>query len=386
MKRKFIFVMMMSVLALQMAACGKEASPAETETEQATEAVSEVAETAENTENTEIANPWKEITEEEASQLVPNGFSAPEGATNVVWRAMGNTDPSSFEVPGPLVEMDFDLDGMSYTAREQVLGDNNQDISGMFYDWTVTDDITLANWGDGNMPGKASRYVGESESADLITWYDVEVGIAYSLSTVAKDLDGFDLQAIAEAIYDPDKQASAGIPDDEEEHVPMDITGCDTFTQIVDKLKAGQGYANVTIGDKDVLLVSTGTYDYDGDGSKFAAIDADVYEYDKDGNILYLGYVECGGTAYPLAVKNGILYVGNNHGMKKMTITEFDILAVDENAYVEYDSEGKGTYYYTSELRTVNEDPDAKFADDSKLNEFYADYDAADMVEFNTVQ
>ena len=85
---------------------------------------------------------------------------------------------------------------------------------------------------------------------------------------------------------------------------------------------------------------------------------------------MYLGYVECGGTAYPLAVDKGILYVGNNHGMKKMTITEFDFLAIDENAYVDYDSEGNGTYYYTSDLRTVNEDPDAKFPDDSKLNEF----------------
>ena len=385
MKKKILLVMMMSVFALQMTACGKEAAPAETEPAETTEAV-ETTENTENTENTELANPWTEITEEQATAKIPNSFSAPEGATNVVWRAMGDMDPSSFEVPGPVIELDFDLNDMSFTAREQITGDDNQDISGMFYDWTVTNDITLANWADGNMPAKASRYVGDSESADLVTWYDVEIGISYSLSTVAKDLDGFDPQAIVEAMYDPNKQASAGIPDDADEHVPMDITGCDTFTQIVDKLQAGQGYANVTIADKDVLLVASGTYDYDGDGKKFVAIDADVYEYNADGKIQYLGYVECGGTAYPLSVKDGVLYVGNNHGMKKMTITEFDLLAVDENAYVDYDSDGNGTYYYTSDIRTVNEDPDAKYADDSKLNEFYADYEKAEMVEFNTVQ
>lgn len=385
MKKRVLIVMMMSVFALQMAACGKETAPAETETAETTE-VAEVAETTEATESTELANPWKEITEDEATALVPNSFSAPEGATNVVWRAMGNTDPSAFEVPGPVVELDFDLDGMSFTAREQIVGDNDQDISGMNYEWTVTDDITLANWGDGNMPGTASRFVGESESADLVRWYDVEIGIAYSLSTVAKDLDGFDPQAVAEALYDPNKQAGADIPDDEEGHVPMDITGCDTFTQIVDKLQAGQGYANVTVGDKDVLLVASGTYDYDGDGKKFVAIDADVYEYDADGNILYLGYVECGGTAYPLSSDGKLLYVGNNHGMKKMTITESDLLVIDENAYVEYDGDGNGTYYHTSDIRTVNDDPDAKVADDTILNQFFADYEAADMIEFNTVQ
>ena len=380
--------MVMGVLALQTAACGKEAVPTDTGTTDITENV-ETTETTENTENTEeagLANPWTEVTEEEASSLVPNGFSAPEGATNVVWRVMGNTDPNNFDVPGPLVEMDFDLDGMSFTAREQVLGDNNQDISGMFYDWTVTDDITLANWADGNMTGTASRYVGESESADLITWYDVEIGVAYSLSTVAKDLEGFDLQAIAEAIYDPAKQASAGIPDDEDEHVPMDITGCDTFTQIVDKLQTGQGYANVTVGDKDVLLVASGTYDYDGDGKKFVAIDADVYEYDADGNILYLGYVECGGTAYPLASDGKLLYVGGNHGMKKMIITDLDLLVVDENAYVEYDTDGNATYYHTSELRDVNDDPDGKVEDDSIFNQFFEDYGGANIIEFNTIQ
>ena len=79
------------------------------------------------------------------------------------------------------------------------------------------------------MPATYSRYVGDTEWADVINWYDFETGAAYSLSTVAPDLDGFDLQAIAEAIYDPGKQIGAGIPD-EEEHVAMDITDCDTFT------------------------------------------------------------------------------------------------------------------------------------------------------------
>ncbi len=37
---------------------------------------------------------------------------------------------------------------------------------------------------------------------DLLTWYDYEIGIAYSVSVEADDLDGFDLEAIAEQMYD----------------------------------------------------------------------------------------------------------------------------------------------------------------------------------------
>ena len=39
-----------------------------------------------------------------------------------------------------------------------------------------------------------------------------------------------------------------------------------------------RGYANVTVADKDVLLVASGTYDYDSDGKKFVAIDAYVHQ------------------------------------------------------------------------------------------------------------
>ena len=69
MKKKVLLVMMMSVFALQMAACGKEAAPAETEPAETTEAV-ETTENTENTENTELANPWTEITEEQATQAI----------------------------------------------------------------------------------------------------------------------------------------------------------------------------------------------------------------------------------------------------------------------------------------------------------------------------
>lgn len=121
----------------------------------------------------------------------------------------------------------------------------------------------------------------------------------------------------------------------------IDISNCYTFTQIVDqKLSPGMGYANVTIGDEDALLVCSGAYD-NLDGN-MAAIDATVFIY-KDNAPYEVGKACSAGTAYPLAVKDGMLYTGSNHWICKYTI-EDDKLTLAEMASVNYDAEGNGTY------------------------------------------
>ena len=148
-----------------------------------------------STGNIQIANPWREITEAEARKIYSPSFSIPAGAENVSWSVMDSES-------GALVELSFTLNGDSFTAREQKTDNRTEDISGMYYNWSQQTDITLANWSDGQMKGKYYRYIGEEEWADLCTWYDKEKGISYSLSVVSKDLDGFDLQAVAETLYD----------------------------------------------------------------------------------------------------------------------------------------------------------------------------------------
>ena len=146
----------------------------------------------------QLANPWRDITEAEAKALFPKSFIVPEGAQNVQWRILDSVaDPSG--VPGALVQLSFDLDGNRFTAREQVTGDPEADQSGMYYDWTYRMDDTLKNWSD--TVCHSFRFIGEEGYADLCTWYDAESGVSYSLSVTARDLDGFDLQAIAEAMH-----------------------------------------------------------------------------------------------------------------------------------------------------------------------------------------
>ena len=386
MKKRFMLAFLSMSMTLSMAACGAKTDESTVITE-STESVSEESAVANSTETTEITNPWHDCTEEEAYEVAPNLFSAPEGAKNVVWSMM-DPEISESEYSWPLVQMTFDLDDNSFVSREQYgTSDPATDISGLYYTWTVQEDITLANWGGGNMAGVYSRYIGDDKYVDLITWYDIETGASYSLSVEAADLDGFDLQAVAEAMYDESKQIGANIPEDEEEYVPTDITGCDTFTQIVDKLAKGYGYANATIDGTDVLLVATGTFNNDINGGKFnAAIDSEVYRYNDSGVPEYLGYVQAGGTAYPLAIYDGKLYAGGNHGIRKFTITDSGLFCVDEEAYVEYDSNGNATYYHRSDLRELDGDENAIVPDDSAMLALYSDLEKAEVIEYSVVQ
>ncbi|RKM59960.1 hypothetical protein D6855_09285 [Butyrivibrio sp. CB08] len=378
--KKSIAMIMTGLMVLSLTACGQAApaeAPAAEETEQAAAEAS--------VESTEIANPWRDASEEECRQLVGNGFSAPEGATNVKWSVMDSGDPYR-----QLVQMTFDLDDKSFTARQQATGDNAEDLSGMYFDWTVEDDVTLANWAGGNMAGKCKRFIGDTEWVDVCTWYDVETGDSYSLSTTAKDLDGFDIQAIAEAIYDPNKQFGANAPEESgelQEHIPMvNLDGCDTFTQIVDKLPAGSGYTNIKLGDTDVLLVASWTFD-DLEGHN-AAIDAEVYSYTDSGTPQYAGFVEAAGTAYPLAVNNDKLYVGGNHFMKVYT-SSYGFPCWDEFAWEEFDTDGKATYYYRSDLHDIADvgaDENGVLKDNSVLSRLYDECFSGEILNFDVIK
>lgn len=348
--------------------------------------------------STGMANPWWDCTEEEADQYMSNGFTAPEGATDVAWSLMNPDRDDPEKAIDTLVQMVFTLDGNEYTAREQAVGDNYRDISGMYYEWQETSDVKLANWAGGQMTGMAFSYTSSDESAKLCTWYDVETGYAYSLGTIGKDLSNVDIVKVAESIYDPEKQFGADAPlvpeeapyeaSDEvlkeisEESAPaIDITGCDTFTQIVDtKLSKGMGYANEKIGDEDVLLVSSGVYD-NLDGN-MAAIDATVFIY-KDGKVEEAGKVCCGGTAYPLAIKDDLLYTASNHWVVAYALADGNLKIV-KRAAVEYNEKGYEAYYYEAE-----DDKDFENADqveaEKRFGAMYGEMEEGKIVNFQPV-
>lgn len=162
----------------------------------------------------------------------------------------------------------------------------------------------------------------------------------------------------------------------------IDISDCDTFTQIIDKkLEDGMGWTNENFGNTNVLMVCSGTYD-NLDGN-MAGIDAVFYIY-KDGMPAELGKVCSGGTAYPLAKNDIYLYTASNHWICKNIVTE-DGVQIFEAAMIEYDSNGKETYYYASqENKVFNELSQIEI--EELINNLYEEMENAEVIYFDTIQ
>ena len=190
--------------------------------------------------------------------------------------------------------------------------------------------------------------------------------------TSAEETEAEETETAAEA-------AEAETPAAEEHEQMTDIEGCATFTDIVNKLEKGWGYANITLDGTDVFLVTNHTFD-EGDG-KPASTEAELFFYNADGAPEYLGYVASGGTANPLAVKDGKLYSGGHHWVIKNTVTDGK-LVVMEIAWETFDKDGSVSYHYDSDDGGEYEDVE----DASVLNEMFDEFMNAEIVEFSVVE
>ena len=137
----------------------------------------------------QMENPWTDLSKEELSAQSGMSFGLPEEAENVVYRYLQNAN---------LAEMQFTLNGQEYTARMMPAA-AFEDISGMYFTWeNEQTDITVSG-----REAWEARAVNGDEIVDLCLWYDAVPGIMYSLTTCAADLDGFDITAVAEQVFDP---------------------------------------------------------------------------------------------------------------------------------------------------------------------------------------
>ena len=114
--------------------------------------------------------------------------------------------------------------------------------------------------------------------------------------------------------------------------------------------------------------------------SRIAAIDSSVFIYDKDGNVAYPGTVQSGGTANPLAVKDGNLYAAGHHFVMKYTV-ENGKLAVKETAFEEFDTDGNAAYYYG----TTADGQYSQVEDGSFLNRLFEEAMEAEIIDFQEV-
>jgi hypothetical protein len=73
-----------------------------------------------------------------------------------------------------------------------------EDISGLYYEWDGEMDDSIYG-----AEAKFRSAVSDSEMIHNVIWFD-KSGMSFSLTTSDKDLDGFDITAVVEAMYQPE--------------------------------------------------------------------------------------------------------------------------------------------------------------------------------------
>lgn len=198
MKKKLMVMLTATAISVAaMTGCGNSSDKAAAETESQTETETESA-AEEITEPEEdvigMPNPWTESDEQGVLEATGFDIKAPEGATDVAY---------SYIPENKLAQMQYVLDDINWSYKMEPT-DEFMDISGMYYGWTDDD-------GDqGTVSGREAVYYGylapegsDEEDVQLVNWYDAVTGVTYSLSAMADDLDGMDIQAYAEQLYVP---------------------------------------------------------------------------------------------------------------------------------------------------------------------------------------
>lgn len=137
-----------------------------------------------------LANPWTDTSAEGILDELGLAFGVPAGATDVTYRMLADQK---------LAEMDFTWDGVQYTARIKPAA-TFEDISGMYYEWeNPQEDFKV-----GDCAAWEARATDDMGTVDLCMWYDAAPGLMYAVSARSEgDMDGFDILAAAEAIYEP---------------------------------------------------------------------------------------------------------------------------------------------------------------------------------------
>ena len=195
--KRVLAVTLAATMVFSVMGCGKKKE----------EAAEEPVEEAEEQE-VGLANPWTETTEKDAFEETYFLMKAPDGATNVEWRRMENGD-------FPLIEVDFNYEGFDFCARAQYGANEDDDISGMYVDWTDTKEVKLDNWGMGDTKGTLKSGVYDDAVAFVLNWYDLEAGELYCLSTSVQDNTNLDMKAVADAMFDETKVFGYNAPDAE---------------------------------------------------------------------------------------------------------------------------------------------------------------------------
>ena len=107
-------------------------------------------------------------------------------------------DAIAYQTIGPVAQMSFVMDGVSYTARIQPTNEFENIAEFEFDPWPISDDCMI-----GWCEAKAMMAQSDGKIYALCLWYDAAPGLMYSVSACADDLKGLDIQRAAEAVFAP---------------------------------------------------------------------------------------------------------------------------------------------------------------------------------------
>lgn len=143
--------------------------------------------------NTAVANPW--VASDLAGVLEATGFeiNVPKDAFDVKY---------SYESTGKMAQATYVLDDKDWVYRIKETPEL-EDISGMYYDWTVSEEGTVSQRPAVFMGYSDSKSTDSVDGVWVVNWYDVVTGVSYSLSVTGADLNGMDIQVYAEEIFAP---------------------------------------------------------------------------------------------------------------------------------------------------------------------------------------
>ena len=196
-KRIILAAVAMSCFVIAANGCGKADTAKET-TAAATEAATGETEAekeseAEKTEETEeqMANPWVESDKDGVLAATGIELNVPEDATEILYTYLADEN---------LAQVSYSTPGNKWVYRGK-MADAFEDISGMFFEWDTQEEVDVAG-----RPAIFYDFNSDQENVWMINWYDGVPGIMYSLSVTADsidDLDGLDMQGVAESVFVP---------------------------------------------------------------------------------------------------------------------------------------------------------------------------------------
>ena len=369
-------LLVVTVAALTLFGCGSASkNDKEAVVENAESSVTEES-SDDASEITGVANPWEDSDCDDIFQTFGFAMNLPVGATDVSYQK--NMDDG-------IAQMLFKLGDarMQFTFRMAATNEF-EDISGLYYEWDVEDESEYKG-----CEAKFCRANTEEQTVDSMLWYEAAPGVMYSLSTAAEDLDGFDIQAIADELFIP-------MQGEVEEFMPSNFLEVslmsddfDSYDDVISKLSPENAYAfvNVMGADEQVLMITESTYD-NLDGN-MATIDASVY-MEKDGKARCVGNVISYGTAYPISLSDdGKVYSGGNHEVDISCICpETNGIMSLVYAYETFDEEGNATYGGFIRDKASLEDDGVSIAEDdaSVLPKLYEDYSTAKPINFTVIE